>query len=603
MSTEANTTATTASTLTPDAELADHEARITALEIKAGLRQPPPPPPPVLPTFDAVSNYGTNLTIGEVVIATARLAGVPLTLGVTWTLPATTTAIKAVAEPGNKSRVTGLAAGSATLTAQFTDGAGNVRSCALAFTVQGPTAQPAPTPTPVPTPTPAPTPSPVVVPPTTITRMAPAALWARIRDHLCELSTDFYYTWTTIRETICAWRYDVFISGDRARHARMKVTNPNSRYLPYVLLNTVQQPVAGYKTNTDGTKTWVDDLTPSLSGAWTADFAAWGFARGGSAAELEACFLKVPGGTLDLAGRASIVVWDSHRWVPDPRNAMMRLYQLDRFKRLAADALVDGLFVDEFDSGEIVRNYKLAAGTDATMLAALCDAQTSLVTAIADAMVPKQLIVNTASYAAALDVANAQAARGVHLEQTNNPLVVEMWAQWWPYIDKLLAAGVFVNFVPPYQFGEYESQHDAQPIVTAMDTPRGKLLELASAYMVTTDPALLALSIENGGWAKFTPDQNTVPEADWKIGRAMEPRVRRTELSGAVFTRRFANGLVVVNATPNRNPPNYGDTGALTFTLPTDRAYRRVLHDGTLAPASPTVTLRTPEAAIFAVTP
>jgi len=606
---------------------------------------PPTPPPPPPPVVKVQTNYAVDrMNVGMSVIATLTVNGVTVPKP-TWAV--TGSSVKTAVDSGMYLRITGAAPGSTTIVGS--DGAGH--SASIVATVLG-----APTPTPPPTPTPDPTPAPSPSPQPPPAVVAPAAAWKRIRDHICLVSTDFYYNWTLAIEQIAALRYDIFYSGDPARHARMKLLNPYGRFLPYSIeVTTIVPGAAG----------------ASLGTCYADDFAAWCTANGISAAAQEAAWLHKPG-TFDKANRVSLTIWGSLRWMLDPTDDTARRYTVDRYRRLAGVAVVDGMFADEFGSGQMLSYYKLAAGSDTLRLLALTDAETSLIALIAAAIAPKQLVLNAAGYELAWDAALSRAAMGAHMEQTNNPMTMDWWATTWAYIDQLLASGVFVNFVPLYDFGRYELLYDgkapapspfptpqlargtrtsahAQPaqavdndaqrwlghplrapmptgtvrrvatklkykvtrtlaalaqtmrtlgVGTAMDTHRGKLLELAGAYMVITDPALLGLSIENGFWGTFTAATNYLPEIDAKIGRAKEKR-QRGPVGTHYFTRRFDNGLVVVNPIWNRLQQDYSAAAAVTIPLPSDRRYARVNADGSLAAPSTSVTLRTPEAAIF----
>ncbi|MEO7102854.1 MAG: hypothetical protein ABI119_05910 [Gemmatimonadaceae bacterium] len=452
---------------------------------------------------------------------------------------------------------------------------------------------------PPPTPPPAPKPYPYPVPAT----HAPAMEWKRLRDWLTLVSTDFYYNWQAVTgagpsamETIYAKRYDVVYSGVTSRALRLKSVNPNFKHLPYSLQ---------YTTLIDAPNSDPNDK-PTLGTKYMTYFVQWCKDNSVDAASAEAAWLHDSNGN-----RVGTKIWNSPRDIIDPRNDVARRFTVWRYQEMAKDTTTDGFFIDEFGKGGMEPNWRLGIGTDAAALVAIEDAQVSLLVLISKALAaltpPKQLVINTAAYTFPFDMACVAAARGTHMEQTNNPLSGSLCGDYastggnpppaWSFTDVALQHGAFVNMVPPYQFGEYESQvGGAGP--THMDTPRGKLAELVSYYMVVTDPALLGLSLENGDWAKYTPIQNYVFQCDADIGRAMETRWRAT--GSHVWQRRFTKGLVLFNPvlTWDRTKHDYGL--ATTVVLPTDRAYYRVLPDGTAAPtASGSISLRMCEAAIF----
>jgi hypothetical protein len=474
---------------------------------------------------------------------------------------------------------------------------------------------------------------------------APAAKWSGLFQPVRIWMTDFYYNWTTAMYAIVAAHYDLLMS---MKHpTEIKALNANARNLVYALQYTtlIDKPVAGFQSlheaatlnNGSGLirhylraheahKTRLlnssaaeasPELARSLVAAATdaanvatkylADFETWRHAHGISDADAEAAFLH------DSTGKRIVpYLWASPRNVFDTRSAVARTYTIDRLMRVAAASNIDGIFLDELGKGVMEPVWKLATGANAPMLQAIENAEVSLLAAIRQALatVGKQLVVNTASYAFSFDAACADAAGGTHMEQTNNPLQGDLTASTWSFIDARLAKGTIVNLVPPFQFGEYESQVGGAG-VTHMDTPRGKLLELVSALMVSVNPAsLLWLSLENGDWSKYTPITNWLKQIDAiaKFGLPVEKRhalpfVGRNGAARRCYQRSFEHGLAIYNAIYfdvwNKSSQDYGgDT--VTVTLPTDRNYFRVQPDGTveLKPTT-SVMLRTPEAAIF----
>lgn len=396
-------------------------------------------------------------------------------------------------------------------------------------------------------------------------------LTPRIRDWIQVWLTDFYYTWTTVLENEAAVYYDGFISGDIPRHERMKKLNPMLLFMPYTV-----------------------EYAPIISGnnlqsQYLYILGAWATQNKLSIADVEAMFLKGADGQ-----RLVIEIWGSKRNVGDPTNPNWMKFQVWRYQQIVAQSpAISGAFVDEFGSNQINGNFKLGAGGSATRLGAIIDAQTVLIGMIAGAIGPKKLIVNTAAYIFQNDADIAHAAKGVHLEQINNPMSLDWWNSSWPYMDRLVASGILTNIVCAYGFGEYESTKDS--FGNHMDTHRGKLLELAAYYMIVTDPALLAIHLENG-WG-VPPMTNKLKELEANIGRFTGTRTK----IGTYFIRNFQRGLVVVNPIVDRNPPNYEVMSVIN--LPTDRKYAQIMPDGSLGPQVKQLTLRRPEAAILKVIP
>lgn len=428
-----------------------------------------------------------------------------------------------------------------------------------------------------------PPPPPVVVPPPVVTPpqstpliVAPAKLWKRKRKGILMANTDFYYdVWTQAMEAAAAMRYDVWFSGDPARHARMRLVNPNSKFLPYTLEYTnIMKP---------------GDV---LQNQYEHDFEQWCADNHISQAQAESAWLLDPTGN-----RVTTTIWGSLRDIGDPTNQIWRQFTVWRYQQLGIQFPgADGFFIDEFGSNALTANYKRAT-TDPTRLAAILAAETTLIAEIANAIAPRQLVVNTASYLFQEDVDIAKAGFGVHMEQINNPMNLDWWNTSWPYMERLMAAGVLVNIVPAYQFGEYESAKDK--LGNHMDSHRGKLLELAAYYMCVSDPALFAFSIQNFWPTGITPMTYWLSEIDVELDGPIETRNRQPGLK--IWQRRFASGLVVVNPISDRLDPNYA--AQIQVTLPNDRKYGQVMPDGTTGSQVKAVMMRTPEAAIFRVIP
>ena len=424
---------------------------------------------------------------------------------------------------------------------------------------------------------------------------APALAWTPHREHISVGHTDFNYNWDqshdwqgtdpTPMEIDYANKYDFTISGSPYRQARLKKANPNIRCIPYAeLLSTL--------TNASS--------TPNIATGFCNDFDAWNAKHSVSAAEAEKGWLHYMGYT-DAAHRLTRHAdTNSARFYPDPTNQNMRDYSVDRLKRCCAQPYQDGVFLDEYGSGMNRADFALSCTlngiTDQVRLQALCDAETSLLAAASAAMYPKQLVINTGGYLFAWDAQETRAARGAHMEQANDPMSLDWWNSVWPYVDVRLKDQSFVEMVPLREYGGYEKLVDSAG--NHMDSLRGKLLELGAYYMCVQDKQQqLGFAFENGNWNTTTPTKNWMPQIDVKIGKPIEPRQR--SLTGRWFTRRFSQGLVVVNPIVDRLPPNYATQTIVQ--LPTDRKYAQVRADGTVGLPVTSVTLRRPEAAIFKV--
>lgn len=576
-----------------------------------------------------------SLVVGDVITMTVYLNGVPAPVATTCQWAMDTQGIVQIAQstttPG-LNKLTALKAGNVRLIAL----AGGGYSAIMAASVAAVPVQPTPNPLPFPA------------------SSSPFMLLKLLRGWLQLVHTDFNYNWDsphdspsttpTAMEAKYAKMYDVSYSGSPFRWARLKKINPGIKCIPYSLELTTLQTTQG---------------TPQIQTVWEPDFIDWCKLKLIPDDEVEMAWLHTPGGTTRTT-RLQLNTWGSLRFVPDPTSKVMRDYTVDRYKRIAIQPGADGAFIDEYGSS-MQNNYKLAAPTtsvaDVGRVKALMDASVTLLAEIATALgATKQLIINSAGYEAAWDEATTHAAKGAHMEQTNNPITRELWANTWPYIDRLHVAGDYINMVPLYDFGHYELLHDNQasvgvstinqalasvgaaaaqkdwqghpvrsgdyvkfkvaaataPVsgVNYMDTPRGKLLELASYYMVVVDPHLIGLSIENGDWAKDTPVQNYLYQINADIGLAIEIRQRvpagaiaSGHGDGTCFERRFQRGLVIANMVSEdtyTGKANWGPGNASVIALPTDRKYYRVLADGTVATTqSLNVLLRSPEAAIF----
>jgi len=436
--------------------------------------------------------------------------------------------------------------------------------------------------------------------PVTVTARAPAPAalfddyspvssphWSHIRT----MVTDFYYNWTPTERAWAAAHYDAEMSGDASAWLAI---NPAVQTYPYTLLWTTLIPSA--------------TATPNITGTITEDMRAWYALH--PQYSMETAFLHDTGGVpADSAHRYTLPIWDSRRWFLNPADSGFMAYSVDRYRRIVAGSPA-GAFIDESGTGDMAkatpsREYLLAAGWPP--VSPYFAAYAALVARIRAAIAPKRLMLNTAGYMFPGDSADARAAGAVHLEKVNNPLSSNVGSSF-AWIDRLLAAGVFVDFVDAYDYA------DDSVLVTRGTYPGGnepttfareKMAELASYYLVVpADPSRLALQLVNMWDRPFSSVWLKAQEAD--IGhpttaRAIETLATKDAAGQSVvlYRRDFTRALVLFRTQTGWGTQSYADSTAVTIPLPAGETWLPLHADGSLGSAVTSVPLRNAEAAIL----
>lgn len=399
--------------------------------------------------------------------------------------------------------------------------------------------------------------------------------------HISMFYTDFYarYAKPEDRNAVIAFlapRLDGVMSGSRDF---WRAANPTMMHFPYALLYTMIQPAQ---------KGAPDNSYADMQG-WYDSHHKY---------ELENAFLHRGGH--DAQHRVAVKIWDSMRWALNPGEEGQRLFQVERLTRMAQNET--GIFLDEYGgpmSGVSKKSDEFATPAE------YMTAETAMIAQIHDAIKPKFLLINIAEYWTPADSAIVAAGGGAHLERTNFPFndaIEDRWRQ----IDKLMAMGVYTEFVTLWGYTDWrwgqKSFPSFSPGMYANIIERGQLVQLANYYMaVPENPQRLSLDQQNL-W-NVRPD--TVWEAAVEADVGHPKEARHVIASGVdpagqkyrIWARDFDHAYVVIRPSIDWRKQVYGDTTGIAVPLP---APMRPLHrDGTLGPAVSTVTLRDVEAVIL----
>ncbi|MDQ2767570.1 MAG: Ig-like domain-containing protein [Gemmatimonadota bacterium] len=479
---------------------------------------------------------------------------------VTWTSSNST-----LATVDTSGDITGVAPGSVNIVAHV----GSNQATTQVRVVTGSTvAAPAPPP-----------PAPVTPPPGAGTLFGSYSATSPHWPHIRTMMTDFYYAWNSAERSWAGQHYDYAMSGTGGA---WRTANATVNHMPYAIVWSVIIPNV--------------HSSSSLGTVYYADMVAW--YRAHPAYNIENAFVHLAGAH-DSAGRKSVMIWDSQRWIINPADPGSRAYQVDRFQRLTAGE--GGAFVDEASSdmtGQTRGSQEFPRPSDFEA------PQTATFAAIKRGMGNKMLMLNTAEYTTAFDRANLIAAGAAHLERMNNAFFSGM-AQRWEWVESLMSQGVVVDFVTTYSSRYVNTIPSTFPHGnSATSAQRMKLWELASYYMVVpSSPEKLVLQLENEWSLPYSSLWTRAQEAN--IGHPLSARVlasRGTDPLGqsyAVYTRDMDKALVIMRVNQGWGSHSYSEGSAVTIPLPSTDQWVPLNADGTLGSPVTSVTLRNVEAAIL----
>jgi hypothetical protein len=311
--------------------------------------------------------------------------------------------------------------------------------------------------------------------------------------------------------------------------------------------------------------------------------------------------------------RIEIFVWDSYRWVINPRDPGLRAYQAQRmvdiiaFNRMGGYE-ADGVFFDEHESWSFneaglgpfngrIREYS----GETNQVGAYVNDMAVLLQLEKAALGPnKTIILNTNVLMREQDFQLIMAAGSAYMESANDPRRDGMQTRW-EWIDRILSNGASASF------NSYPNAADA-------DFPRGNFASgqdrmnmgwLADFYMaIPSSPDNLAFELQS---VRF----NRPFESFWyeaigvNVGSPLGPRSIYREGADPngrnyrVWARDFDNALVLSRPLAAWDYQTYDDTTGVTISLPTDDAYLPLYSDGTRGSAANSITLRNAEAAIL----
>src|SRR6185437_345742 len=176
------------------------------------------------------------------------------------------------------------------------------------------------------------------------------------------------------------------------------------------------------------------------------------------------------------------------------------------------------------------------------------------------------------------------------------------------WIDRLLAAGVVVDFVDAYDYADdsvLAARGTYPPGNEATTFAREKMAELASYYLIMpADPSRLALQLVNLWDRPFSSVWLKAQEAD--LGHPTAARTVQTlatkDAAGqpaVLYERDFTRALVIFRAQTGWGTQSYADSTAVTIPLPAGETWLPLHADGSLGNAVTSVNLRNSEAAIL----
>lgn len=519
-----------------------------------------PPVPHWVSVSPATAQVSVRSTVALFASVTDANGHVVSNVPVTWT-----SANPALATVDTSGDITGVAPGSVNIIAHV---GSNSATTQLHVVTASTVTAPAPPP-----------PPPVIPPPSAGTLFGSYSATSPHWPHIRTMMTDFYYGWNSAERSWAGQHYDYAMSGSGGA---WRTVNATVNHLPYTLVWSVIIPNV--------------HSTASLGTVYYTDMVAWYHAH--PAYSIENAFVHVAGAH-DSAGRKSVMIWDSQRWIINPADAGSRAYQVDRFVRLTAGE--GGAFVDEASSDMTGHT----SGTQEFPHPSDFEApQTATFAAIKQALGSKMLMLNTAEYVTPFDRANLIAAGAAHLERMNNAFFSGI-AQRWEWVESLMNQGVVVDFVTTYSSRYVNTIPSTFPHGnSATSAQRMKMWELASYYMVVpSSPEKLALQLENEWNAPYSSLWIRAQEAN--IGHPVSARVLASHgtdplgQSYALYTRDMDKALVIMRVNQGWGSHSYTDGTAVTIPLPTTDQWVPLNADGTLGSPVTSVTLRNVEGAIL----
>src|SRR5918999_2343462 len=298
------------------------------------------------------------------------------------------------------------------------------------------------------------------------------------------------------------------------------------------------------------------------------------------------------------ACRIVIHMWRMDRWVMNPADAGLRVYNRERLTAVAAG--VDGLFIDEHSAGDFtlylqphpILGYLSWSLFEADIVRMLRNMRTDIS--------PKRLMVNGYNYVKDWDLEMSVAAGGTHMESMNNPVFPEMESRW-SHVERLLAAGSTVNMAR----WDYPMPADFNAGNAVSVEARRRIWELASHYLVAPlEPGQLYFNSIGDDWTKpFSANWDTAVEANIGAPRGERRIVAEghdaTGQAYRIWSRDYERALVIVRPVLDWDDKRYGDETAIEVQLPAGETFRPLLTDGHVSAAVDRIALRAAEGAIL----
>ncbi|HEX9106988.1 MAG TPA: hypothetical protein VF832_07165, partial [Longimicrobiales bacterium] len=380
-------------------------------------------------------------------------------------------------------------------------------------------------------------------------------------------------------------RIDHFMSGPTAR---LKALVPGVTNAPYAIALTL--PIPAYS-----------NYPHALDVDFNDDMKAWYAVH--RQYDIETAFLHNADGT-----RKTVKIWysgpENNRWILNPKDPGNIAYQSDRLRRYmqVGGTAADGIFLDEvgplnFYTGST--EYPKSPAGDSARRADLVRFMAALRAGLGPG---KMLMINSADYTDPFYVRLVGAAGATHKEFYNNPFT--NGPQRWAAVDQMTATGAIVEIASPFTAADYAKRADFPAGGYPSGLVRGRMLELASYYMIFTTPAQTWMWL----WGGAAAPRDWLKAYEANLGA---PAAARSVLSSGVdavgqgfqvWQRPFQRGLVLVRpqltAMP-KPPQRYDDATAVSVSLPAGTTWHLLNADGSTTAPVTAVTLRNAEAAIL----
>ncbi|MCI0433649.1 MAG: Ig-like domain-containing protein [Gemmatimonadetes bacterium] len=322
---------------------------------------------------------------------------------------------------------------------------------------------------------------------------------------------------------------------------------------------------------------------------------------------VEAAYLHKAGTSKIAVNRVPATIWNSSRYLTNPGDPGFRAYKQSRATNMTAlrpsGFRSDGLFIDELGTG-VIQSALPATTLEYSSLSAYYTDFRGLISAVRQKTAGGFLVLNTAQYRSAEDLAQIAVSHATMTEFLNSPYGEA--EPVWRDVEKMMNSGAVVQFATGVSSNTKNMlRYDMNGGNYSSIAERVLLSEYASYLMVVDPNRMDQLLFDTYGLDWTVPMITTWLKAfETDIGLAIATRAalkQGTDAVGQQYTvwmREFENALVVYRPMKNWSHKRYGDITGVDVTLPPG-TWRMVMPDGSLTAPVSQVRLRNSEAAIF----